>query len=237
MWTPDDPVLDPGVLACSRACGMAKEPAMRIPSIMFVVSLGLVALSGCAGANQEAKGPEGDVWAGYKGTYASPADPNRAKTTAAKDEKQDKKAKADSKESSDEAAAPAPAAAPASKKSSKKTIKGESVSSITSEDLATAAKAALNSKTASGSITIGSQYEQVNVTLKGATVTVIRPAANPDPSGPAVSAPKTRNGELTKAEAAVYDEDADVLVLVTSTKKATSQKALGSLVKGGKNKP
>ncbi len=208
---------------------------MRIPSIVIVVSLGLAGLVGCAGTNQEAKGPEGDVWAGYKGTYATPADPNRAKTTAAKEEKSDGKAKAESKEAAEEAA-PA-AAAPVQKKISKKTIKGESVSSITSEDLAAAAKAALGAKAASGSITIGSQYEQVNVTLKNATVTLIRPAANPDPSGPAVSAPKTRSGELTKAEAAVYDEDADVLVLVTSNKKATSQKALGSLVKGGKNKP
>ena len=58
-------------------------------------------------------------------------------------------------------------------------------------------------------------------------IAIIRPAANPDPSGPAVSAPKTRHGELSKSEAAFYDEDADVLVLVTSGKKATSLKALG----------
>jgi len=211
---------------------------MRIPALVILASLSF-SLVACGGATQEAKGPEADVWSGYKGTYATPGDPNRAsnaKATATSDKGKDSKAKADSKESADEAA-PA-AAAPASKKSaSKKTIKGESVSSITSEGLADAAKAALGQKAASGSITIGSQYEQVNVSLKGATVQIIRPAANPDPSGPAVSAPKTRSGELSKNDASFYDEDADVLVLVTSAKKGTSQKALGTLVKGGMKKP
>ena len=212
---------------------------MRIPSLMILASLGLSLVVGCGGATQEAKGPEGDPWSGYKGTYAtadSNRDPNRPKSSAAGEKSKDTKAKAESKEAAPEEAALPPATA-AAKKTSKKTIKGESVSSITSEGLADAAKAALGAKSASGSITIGSQYEQVNVTLKGASVQIIRPAANPDPSGPAVSAPKTRNGELSKSDAAFYDEDADVLVLVTSAKKGTSQKALGTLVKGGKQRP
>jgi hypothetical protein len=232
-------MLDPGVLVCGGACGMAKESAMRVPS-MILVSLLAGGLIACGGAQKDAKGPETDVWSGYKGTYATPADPNAkaaSKTSVAKDEKHEGKAKADTKEGGDKDEASLPPAPATKKTASKKMIKGESVSSITSEGLADAAKAALGAKSANGSITIGSQYEQVNVTVKGATVQIIRPAANPDPSGPAVSAPKTRSGELAKSEAAVYDEEADVLILVTSNKKATSQKALGSLVKGGMKKP
>jgi hypothetical protein len=62
-------------------------------------------------------------------------------------------------------------------------------------------------------------------------VQVTRPAEHPVNDGPTISSPKAHNGELSKAESGWYDEDADVLVVVTAAKKAGSQKALGTLLK------
>jgi hypothetical protein len=193
------------------------------------VFVGLVA---CGGSKNEAKGPEANPWADYKGTYATVGTPHEAK---AKPEKTDKnadkadKAEANAKEAKPEAKADEPAAAP--KKPSKGTIKGESVSSIGLDAFTDASKGALKSKVVSTKYVVGPQYEEMQVQLKGATVQVIRPAANPAADGPAVASPKERSGGVSKTESSWYDADADVVVVVTSKQKPVSAKALGSILK------
>ena len=90
-----------------------------------LVALGSFACGG--GTKTEAKGPEANPWADYKGTYATAGTPHEAKAkpeAAAKSE-----APAAPKEAKPEKTDDATAAAPA-KKPSKGTIHGESVSSI-----------------------------------------------------------------------------------------------------------
>lgn len=51
----------------------------------IIVTLLASSLFACGGASQtEAKGPEGNPWADYKGTYATAAEPKAAKTEVAK---------------------------------------------------------------------------------------------------------------------------------------------------------
>src|SRR5690606_4082370 len=96
----------------------------------------VVALVACGGAAQDTK--ESDVWAGFKGTYAGPAEP-RGETSSAKAEAAQRDAK--SKTEAKEAVAEAPA-----KKTSKATIKGQSVSTVSENTLADASKGALKAK-------------------------------------------------------------------------------------------
>jgi len=210
---------------------------MRIDFVCaFSLVLGLVA---CGGAAQNTKGADDNVWSGYKGTYAGAKDPGRTSpapppTKAA----EAKKAKAETEEAAEEAtddttaadpAAPSPAAS--STKKSKATIGGESVSSIGEDALASLTTKNLKSEMLSSSIMVGAKYERIQVQLKGATVSIIRPAASPNANGPAVAEPKARKADLAKTEAAHYDADADVLVVVNAPKKGAAQKALGSIVK------
>ncbi len=189
---------------------------LRSSVVVLIASMGLYACGGGAAANEEAKGP--DPWAGYKGTYAGEPVAASHKSAPAKQAK---------------AAEAAPAEeTPAPKKSaSRATIKGESVSSIGPDALADASKGALKSKVVSSNVTVGSQYEQVEVQLKGAKVQIIRPASSPDAKGPSISGPKARLGELGAADSSYYDDDADVLVVINAGKKPAGQKALGTILK------
>ena len=89
----------------------------------------------------------------------------------------------------------------------------------------------MKSKVVSTKYLVGPKYEEMQVQLKGATVQVIRPSANPASDGPAISSPKARNSEISKTESGWYDEEADVLVVVTAAKKPAAQKALGTILK------
>jgi hypothetical protein len=90
-----------------------------VPMLASLVMLGTVA---CGGSSMEAKGPEKDPWSGYKGTYATQAEP-RAKAEAPKTEVAHADApKAEraevEEETTEEApppAAPTPAATPSKK--------------------------------------------------------------------------------------------------------------------------
>jgi hypothetical protein len=190
--------------------------------VVLVSSLGLVACGGASANGDGAKGP--DPWADFKGTYASPGE-SRGTSSMAKGERSrhDAKAKAEAKAPEEEA--------PPARKSSRGTIHGESLSAIGVDALADAARGALKSKVVSSNVTVGAEYEQVLVQLKGASVRIIRPASSPDPNGAAVSSPKTRSAELSKAESGWYDEEADVLVLVDAGRKTAAQRALSAILK------
>jgi hypothetical protein len=79
-------------------------------SAVAVVGL-LVLLSGCRGAGQQAKAPEADPWADYKGTYAS-GDPAVPAQAAPSSESAKSKAGKGSKTAKVGKAAKAPPAAP-----------------------------------------------------------------------------------------------------------------------------
>jgi hypothetical protein len=196
---------------------------MRVLTVALLSSLALFA---CGGApTKEAKGPEGDPWAGYTGKYAEPASGKAPKAEVAKADakpKAEKADKAETEEKSDDASAKKPSAA---------TIKGESVSSIGIDTFADASKSATKSKVISTKYLVGPKYEQLQIQMKGVAVQVIRPAANPAPDGPAMSSPKARSGGVSKTESGYYDADADVVVVVTAGGKAGAQKVLGTILK------
>jgi hypothetical protein len=191
------------------------------------LSLGLLA---CGGSAEEAKSAA-DPWADFKGTYSTPAAaPHSAKGEAPKKDKAKAKAAPVKEEVAIVEEAP-PAPAPATKKTSKGTVNGESLSSISVDALTNASKSTLNKKFVSNSVVTGSEYEVVEVELKGVKVQIVRPAESPAPSGPALTSPKAKKASLGKTDAAWYDEEADVLILVTSPKKGAAQKALNAIVK------
>jgi len=208
--------------------------AVRSNVVTVLSALALLASVGCGGPKGEAKTAETNPWADYKGTYATPgtakAETSRLKAEAAapKADAKAKEAKAD--KADDAAAAPAPAAS-TTKKASHGMIHGESVSSIGVDAFADASKSAIKSKVVSTKFLVGPQYEEMQVQMKGgASVQVIRPAANPASDGPAITSPKARSGSFAKTEAGWYDEEADVLVVVTAAKKASAQKTLGTIL-------
>lgn len=214
----------------------------RVIRASFLAST--LALVACGGPAREAVAPESDPWAGYTGKYTAPSADGRKSDKSdapvkreAKAEKpskgeSEKAAKSESTEPSDSPAASASSGASAAKKpSSKGMIQGESVSLIGPDALGEASKSALKGKVVSSKLMVGAQYETVQVQLKGVGVQIFRPAQSPNPNGPTISAPKARNGELSKTESGWYDEEADVLVVVNSGKKAGSQKALGAILK------
>jgi len=191
--------------------------------VALMSSVGLFACGGGAVASGEPKSAD-DPWKDFKGTYATSAAPSVGKAEKSESKKAHAEAKAKA-EAEPAEAAPAPA-----KKTSKTLIKGESLSSLGVDTLADVSKGALKTKVVSSKVTVGAQYEQVQVTLKGATVQIIRPAASPDASGPAIGSPKAKNDGLSKTEAGWYDEEADVLLVVNAPKKAGAQKALGAIL-------
>lgn len=200
---------------------------MRIRSFVVSIVLSSVGLFACGGGTPEAKS-EPNMWADYKGTYATPGGA-RGATSSAKAEPKEAKAKA-AEPAKEEEEKPAEKAAAPARKSSKTTIHGESISAIGADTLADVSKSALKAKVVNSKLVVGAQYEQVQIQLKGVAVQIVRPAANPVAGGPSVSSPKSRNDSLSKTESAWYDEEADVLIVVNAPKKATSQKALGAIL-------
>lgn len=202
---------------------------MRVLTVALLSSIA-IASAACGGAaNKEAKGPEADPWAGYTGKYAEP--PSGSKPKEAKAEKT-KAGAAAAKPSEKAAAADKAEESGGAHRASAATIKGESVSSVGLDAFADASKTATKSKVVSTKYLVGPKYEQLQIQLKGATVQVIRPAANPAPDGPAFSSPKARTSEVSKTDAGYYDADADVSVVVTGAgKKAGAEKVLGAVLK------
>ena len=199
---------------------------MRVSMIVLLSSMCLVA---CGGPAKEAKSPESDPWAGYTGKYAEAGSGSGAK--AAKADKADKPGKAE-KTADAAPAAPVEKAADGATKVSSATIHGESVSSVGLDSLADSAKSATKGKVVSTKYLVGPKYEQLFIQMKGVSMEVIRPAANPAPDGPTFSSPKARStADASKAESSYYDADADVAVVVKGANKAGSTKVLGSLVK------
>lgn len=103
---------------------------LHLAALFTMTSLALFA---CGGHTGEAKGPESDPWAGYKGTYATPANASgsssarlKAGQAAAKEEA----AAAAPAEVAEEAPAPEPVAAPPPAAKGKK-AKGAPASAVT----------------------------------------------------------------------------------------------------------
>ncbi len=200
---------------------------------------------GCAKAAKPAAAPEPDYdWSTYNGGKEAPtADTKKPAADKSDSSSTDSKP---AKSSKPETVAAAPEASSASDdpkpgkpdvsssgahKASKAKIKGESVSSVGADAVAGASKKALKSKVVSSNVITGPDYEMVQIVLKDASVQIVRPATTPDSSGPKLRSPKVRNDSLTSTDSAFYDADADVLVLVQSSKAAKSKKALAALMK------
>lgn len=206
---------------------MYAEPwAVRLRPVAMIAVFASLSM-GCGGAvKAKVEAPQGDYdWSDYKGTYATAGKP--------KAEKPDKAVKAE--KPADDAPAPkaedkktADAAGP---KVSRTKIRGESVSLVTPEATAAALTKSLKTKVVSTNVTVGPEYEQIQVVVKGFAVQIVRPASKPDGSGPKVRSPKARRDDLAKTESAFYDGDADVLVLVQAAKKAASKKVLATILK------
>jgi len=196
-------------------------------SHLVVVLLSSLGLFACGGANQKVKN-EANLWGNFTGKYSEPAAPH-AKAESAEASTADA-SKKEAGPKTDEESAPAAEAAPAPKKISKATVKGESISSISVEDLTKASTSVLNSALVSNGILTGPKYELVQVELKTMTVQIIRLADKPAPNGLPIPSPKAKNAELEPNDAGWYDEEADVLVIVNAAKKAAAQKALDTLV-------
>lgn len=182
---------------------------------VLLLSVGLFA----CGASLEEK-EAGDPWSTFTGKYSKPAAP-REKAHA--DAHRDKKAKAQPVEEVEEEA-------PEPIQTSNATIGGESISSIGLDTLTDSVKKALKQKFVSNGVVTGPEYEMVTVELKDAKVRIVRRAESPAPNGPAISTTAKR-AELSATDASWYDEDADVLVIVSAGKKAAAQKALRAIVK------
>ena len=176
------------------------------------ISLSALAVGACdAAPTKQAAAPAAYDWSDYKGTFAKGDDRPAAEPVKPKDD-----AKAE--------------ATAGARKVSKGTIQGESVSSVSADTVAGASKTALKAKVVSSNVIVGREYEQVQVVMKGVSVQIIRPTANPDKAGPKLRSPKARSSSLLKSESGWYDADANVLVLVRAPKKASSQKALLALL-------
>lgn len=214
-------------------------------ALALAASLGLMA---CGGTKEEAKSADdANVWQGYTGEYAASSN-EYAKPTFAKSAASPLKKDAASKDE-EAAAAPAPKAkakeAPTAesteetplftapkKPASKGTVKGESISSVSLDQLSASATAATKSKSAvsSGTIT-GARYEVITVETKKGTIKITRPAVTPNPKGPEVTAPVNKLGDIGKNESAWFDEEGDCIVVVSAPKKAAAAKLLNSIVK------
>ena len=214
------------------------------PLLQKLVALSALFLAvGCAKAAKPAAAPEPDYdWSTYNGGKEAPVADTKASGADKSDSADSKPAKsgkpaavAAAPEGSASADDPKPGkpdvAASGSHKASKAKIKGESVSSVSADAVAGASKKALKSKVVSSNVITGPDYEMVQIVLKDASVQIVRPATTPDSSGPKLRSPKLRNDSLTSTDSAYYDADADVLVLVQSSKAAKSKKALVALLK------
>lgn len=198
-------------------------------ALVVVASLGLFA---CAGSHQEAKDADDQaVWADFKGTYSQPAEP-RATKAVAKKEAAPEAAPVKAKEAPAPAAEEPLAAAPVApaKKSSKGTVKGESLTTITVDQLTDASTTLTKQKLVSNGVISGANYEVVTVQTKKATIKITRPSTST--TGPQLTDPKSKIQNLDKTDAYWYDDDADTLIVVTGTaKKSTATKTLNALLK------
>ena len=200
------------------------------PLRAFAFAVAALLLGGCAAKPKPAAAPtQGDYdWSDYTGKYAPGATPPKddAKPAVAS-------ATAPAATASASAAPAAGANASASaedKKLSAAKIAGQSVSQVSPDDVANATQKVLRTKVVSTNVTVGPEYEQINVVLKNVAVQIVRPAATPDKSGPKVRSPKARHDDLAKTDSGFYDEGADVLVLVQAEKKVMSKRALAALL-------
>lgn len=214
-------------------------------ALALAASLGLFA---CGGTTEEAKSANDEnVWKGYTGEYSAssseyakpsfskaaasplkkdaPADEEVAETPAPKQAA--KAAKAAPTEEED-----APLFTAPKKPASKGTVKGESVSTVSVEQLGASAMAATKSKMvlSSGTMT-GARYEVVTVETKKGTIKITRPAATPNPKGPEVTPPSNKLGDIGKNESAWFDDEGDVIVVVSAAKKKDAAKLLNAIVK------
>ena len=192
------------------------------------------------------------MWKGYTGEYSASsseyAKPTFAKAAASpmkRDGASADEATAEEKPAAKQAPkaakqAPPPAAeeeekplftAP-KKPASKGTVKGESISSITVDQLGAGAMSATKSKTvlSSGTMT-GARYEVITVETKKGTIKITRPAASPNPKGPEVTPPSNKLGDIAKNESAWFDEEGDVIVVVSAPKKKDAAALLNKIVK------
>lgn len=217
-------------------------------ALVVVASLGLFACG--AATKEEAKSADDvNVWKGYTGEYASSSN-EYAKPSFSKAAGSPLKKDAASLDESAEAkpapkqAAKAAKEAPvqeeeekplfvaAKKPASKGTVKGESISGVSVDQLAAGAMSATKSKSvvSSGTMT-GARYEVVTVETKKGTIKITRPASTPNPKGPEVTPPTNKLGDIGKNESAWFDEEGDCIVVVSAPKKAAAAKLLNSIVK------
>jgi hypothetical protein len=190
------------------------------------VALVALLLAGCANHAKPSATPSSPDydWADYTGKYAGGVAPPK---DGAKPKDEPKAAKP---AATTAAAADAPAKPADDKKMSAAKIGGQSVSEVSADDVASASKRALRTSIVSTNVTVGPEYEQINVVLKACAVQIIRPAASPAPDGPKVRSPRARHDDLARTDSGFFDESADVLVLVQAQKKAASKRALSALL-------
>jgi len=209
---------------------------------LFALAVAVLVLAGCGARRKPVaaptEAPDYD-WSQFTGNTAPPS-------STAKQEKQEKQERQEKQpekapekpqekqEAKDSAEAKVddskPAAPDAAKKVSATKIGGQSVSDVSADAVATASQRATKRSLVSTNVIVGAEYEQVNVFLDNLAVQIVRPASLPDKSGPKVRSPKARKDGVAETEAAFYDPNADVLVLVQADKKATSSRALAALV-------
>jgi hypothetical protein len=225
-------------------------PLSKIQKLAALLAISATFLVvGCGKPPKPAVTVEPDYdWSAFNGGNESPGGSSKsAKSDTSSSDSSSSSTPAPSKPAKSEsvAAAPAPTsdssddpkpskpdvAASGSHRPSKAKIKGESVSSVGADAVAGASKKALKSKVVSSNVITGPDYEMVQIVLKDASVQIVRPATTPDSSGPKLRSPKVRNDSLSSTESGYYDADADVLVLVQSSKAAKSKKALAAIVK------
>ena len=217
-------------------------------ALALAASLGLFA---CGGTTEEAKSANDEnVWKGYTGEYSASsseyAKPTFSKAAASpmkKDGASAEEATAEEKPAPKQAAKAAKEAPPPAeeekplfvakpKPASKGTVKGESVSTVSVDQLGAAAMGATKSKTvlSSGTMT-GKAYEVVTVETKKGTIKITRPASSPNPKGPEVTPPSNKLGDISKNESAWFDEEGDVIVVVSAAKKKDAAALLNKIVK------
>jgi hypothetical protein len=218
-------------------------------ALALAASLGLFA---CGGTTEEAKSANDEnVWKGYTGEYSASsseyAKPTFAKAAASpmkRDGASSEEATAEAQPAPKQAAKAAKQAPPVEeeeekplftapkKPASKGTVKGESVSSISVDQLGASAMTATKSKTvlSSGTMT-GARYEVITVETKKGTIKITRPAATPNPKGPEVTPPSNKLGDIAKNESAWFDEEGDVIVVVSAPKKKDAAALLNKIVK------
>ena len=211
---------------------------MRNLALALVASLGLFACGGAAmSSSEEAKSAnDTNVWADFKGTYSQPSDAPRAKNDLAPAKKEaapkaEEPTAAKAKQAPVETEEEKPLFTAPKKDPSKGTVKGESVSSVSVDQLSTAVAAAAKGKVVSSGTVTGARYEVITVETKKATIKIIRPAATPNAKGPEVAAPTNKLGDIAKNESAWFDDQGDVIVVVSAAKKATAAKVLNAVVK------